>query len=69
MKKKKSDGKLRVRARILTDEETEQFLRTHPNFKTQILSVEDIEKLPKTVPATADPGAISVANGSKPIAH
>ena len=62
MKKKKNEGKLRVQARILTDEETEQFLRTHPNFKTQILSVEDIERLVKTIPVTDDPARISVAN-------
>jgi hypothetical protein len=62
-KKNKGEGTLRVRARILTDEETEQFLRTHPNFKSQILSVEDIERLAKTVPVTTAPGTISVVNG------
>jgi hypothetical protein len=62
-KKNKGEGTLRVRARILTDEETEQFLRTHPNFKSQILSVEDIERLAKTVPTNADPNRVSVANG------
>ena len=69
-KKTKAEGILRVsiengiiRTQMLTPEEEKQFLRTHPNFKSPILSVEDIERLAKTVPTMADPNAVSVATG------
>ena len=55
------DGAIRVR--MLTPEEEKQFLRTHPNFKSQILSVEDIERLAKMVPNAADPSTKSLTNG------
>ncbi len=60
--KQKKNDTLRISIRTLTAKEEEQFYRTHPNFKTQILSIEDIERLAKTIPVT-DPGTISVANG------
>ncbi len=50
-----------IRVRMLTAKEEKQFYRTHPNFRSQNLSVEDIERLAKTVPIT-EPGTINVAN-------
>ena len=59
--KQQQNDRLRVSVRTLTAKEEEQFYRTHPNFKTQILSLEDIERLVKTIPVT-DASTISVAN-------
>jgi hypothetical protein len=69
-KKHKGQGILRVsiengviRTQLLTPKEEQQFLRTHPNFKSQTLSVEDIERLARTVGTPAEPSTVSVANG------
>ena len=62
-KNKNNKGRLRVKCRTLSGEEEEEFYRTHPNFKTQILSLEDIERLVKTIPVT-DPGTKGLANGA-----
>jgi hypothetical protein len=60
-KQKKKDA-LRISVRTLTAKEEEEFYRTHLNFKTQSLSVEDIERLVKTIPVT-DPDTKGLAKG------